>query len=104
MNLKLFAVFLFAITPLAMTAELRIGMIGLGRMGHVALCPHANTAHFDTFFPDIPDEAYLTGDLLLLERNPLQDIAHLKEPAGVMARGEWMPSEHLHGMLDALKH
>ena len=29
MNLKLFAMFLFAITPLAMTAELRIGMIGL---------------------------------------------------------------------------
>ena len=38
------------------------------RMGHVALCPHANTAHFDTFFPDIPDEAYLSSDLLLLER------------------------------------
>src|SRR3990167_7566055 len=36
--------------------------------GHVALCPHANTAHFDTLFPDIPDEAYLEGDLKLAAR------------------------------------
>ena len=43
------------------------------------------------------------ADLLLLERNPLQDIAHLQEPVGVMARGTWMPSEQLHGMLAALK-
>jgi len=39
------------------------------------------------------------ADLLLLEGNPLQGIAHLKQLVGVMVRGKWLPSEHLHQML-----
>jgi Amidohydrolase family len=39
------------------------------------------------------------ADLLLLERNPLQSVAHLKQIVGVMARGKWLPSEYLHQML-----
>lgn len=31
----------------------------------VALCPHGNTAHFDG---ELPDEAFLEGDLELLKR------------------------------------
>lgn len=32
----------------------------------------------------------LDADLILLENNPLEDITHLKNPLGVMARGQWM--------------
>jgi imidazolonepropionase-like amidohydrolase len=39
------------------------------------------------------------ADLLLLERNPLQSVAHLKQIVGVMARGKWLPSEYLHQVL-----
>lgn len=38
------------------------------RAGHAAICPHMNTAHFDRFVPDIPDEAYLAGYLDVLDR------------------------------------
>lgn len=38
------------------------------RVGHVAICPHLNTAHFDRDYPDIPDQAYLDGDLEILAR------------------------------------
>lgn len=39
------------------------------------------------------------ADLLLIEGNPLQSVAHLKELVGVMVRGKWLPSERLHQML-----
>jgi hypothetical protein len=32
------------------------------------------------------------ADLLLVERNPLEDLSTLKTPAGVMVRGRWMTS------------
>src|SRR5690606_36400776 len=35
-------------------------------------------------------EIGLDADLILLEENPLENIAHLKNPLGVMARGQWM--------------
>lgn len=41
--------------------------ISLWEMGHVALCPHLNTAHFDRD-SQLPDERYLEGDLELLTR------------------------------------
>ena len=36
---------------------------------------------------------------MLLEGNPLQGVAHLKQLVGVMLRGKWLPSERLHQML-----
>lgn len=30
------------------------------------------------------------ADLILLEENPLEDLEHLKNPVGIMARGQWM--------------
>jgi hypothetical protein len=41
--------------------------IELWEAGHVALCPHLNTAHFEIDC-NVPDEAYLKGDLLILFR------------------------------------
>ena len=40
------------------------------------------------------------ADLVLVERNPLENIANLKEIAGVMAGGRWVPAEELQSMLD----
>lgn len=42
------------------------------------------------------------ADLLLLERNPLEDLAALRQPAGVMARGRWYSSARLKEMLDGV--
>jgi len=35
------------------------------------------------------------ADLLLLDTNPLEDISHTRNIAGVMLRGKWMPAEEL---------
>jgi imidazolonepropionase-like amidohydrolase len=40
------------------------------------------------------------ADLLLLDGNPLVDIARISRPLGVMARGRWMPQAELQRMLD----
>lgn len=44
------------------------------------------------------------ADLLLLESNPLNGIRNARRPAGVMARGRWLPSERLPEMLQSLRH
>lgn len=33
------------------------------------------------------------ADLLLLDRNPLEDVGAVEDPAGVMVRGRWLPGE-----------
>lgn len=44
------------------------------------------------------------ADLVLLERNPLENVAHARRPLGVMARGRWYPREALvAGMERALR-
>ncbi|WP_111640976.1 amidohydrolase family protein [Marinimicrobium alkaliphilum] len=35
------------------------------------------------------------ADLILLDRNPLEAIEHLREPAGVMVRGRWYPQDEI---------
>ena len=47
-------------------------------------------------------EAGQRADLVLLEANPLEDLAHLTERAGVMIRGRWMPRAELDAGLAAL--
>lgn len=42
------------------------------------------------------------ADLLLVAGNPLQDLARLKEPVGVIVRGRWRSREDLHQRLAAL--
>jgi imidazolonepropionase-like amidohydrolase len=42
------------------------------------------------------------ADLLLVDANPLQDLTRLKQPAGVMVRGNWLPRETLQQRLRAL--
>jgi imidazolonepropionase-like amidohydrolase len=43
------------------------------------------------------------ADLLLLERNPLEDVAAFNHPLGVMVRGRWLPREKLQSLLSALR-
>lgn len=43
-----------------------------------------------------------TADLLLLDGNPLDDIANTRRIAGVMLRGSWLPPSQLQTMLEAM--
>ena len=47
-------------------------------------------------------EAGQRADLVLLEANPLEDLANLTERAGVMIRGRWMPRAEVDAGLAAL--
>jgi hypothetical protein len=40
------------------------------------------------------------ADLVLVERNPLQDIAALRQPIAIMARGNWLDRNQLQELLD----
>jgi len=42
------------------------------------------------------------ADLILLEANPLKDVAFAARRAGVMIRGRWLPESELHRMLNNL--
>jgi imidazolonepropionase-like amidohydrolase len=42
------------------------------------------------------------ADLLLLEADPLADVAHVEQRAGVMVAGRWLPESELKTRLDAL--
>jgi imidazolonepropionase-like amidohydrolase len=43
-----------------------------------------------------------SADLVLLDRNPLEDIEAVARPAGVMVRGRWLPRAELNRMLDEI--
>jgi len=43
------------------------------------------------------------ADLLLLDGNPLEDVAHAAQPVGVMVRGRWLPAAELASQLAALE-
>src|SRR5688572_29736678 len=43
------------------------------------------------------------ADLLLLERNPLEEVSAFDHPVGVMARGRWIPRETLHSLVSAMR-
>lgn len=42
------------------------------------------------------------ADLVLLRGNPLDDVAHVRDPAGVMYRGQWLPAEEIDARLEAI--
>lgn len=62
--------------------------------GHAAVCPHANSAHMEDEI-DLPNEAFLAGDLEILARcdaivmTPDWEISHgaIEEKAFAEARG-----------------
>lgn len=44
----------------------------------------------------------LSADLILLNANPLEDIANMRKPAGVMVRGTWLNAEMIDQRLKAI--
>jgi imidazolonepropionase-like amidohydrolase len=42
------------------------------------------------------------ADLILLDANPLEDVANVRKQAGVMLRGHWLPSSELQRMQKAI--
>jgi imidazolonepropionase-like amidohydrolase len=42
------------------------------------------------------------ANLILLNGNPLTDLAHMRDPAGVMVRGSWLSGEEIRRRLDAI--
>ncbi len=40
------------------------------------------------------------ADLLLLDADPLEDVANVKQRAGVMVRGQWLSQDELRRMLE----
>ncbi len=42
------------------------------------------------------------ADLILLRQNPLGDVSHVRDRAGVMLRGRWLPENELQSMLGGL--
>jgi imidazolonepropionase-like amidohydrolase len=42
------------------------------------------------------------ADLLLVDASPLDDLATLRRPRGVMLRGRWLTRQHLDDMLAGL--
>jgi hypothetical protein len=40
------------------------------------------------------------ADLILVNENPLDDVGHVKNKAGIMVRGRWLPEKELQKMLD----
>ena len=44
----------------------------------------------------------LRADLVLLDANPLENVANLTLRAGVMLRGRWYPAEELASLLDGI--
>lgn len=42
------------------------------------------------------------ADLILLDANPLEDVANLRKQAGVMLRGQWLPNSEIQRILERI--
>ena len=66
----------------------------------------SGTANVGLYFADQDDFGTITvgkrADLLLLNTNPLEDIANVRDRAGVMVGGAWLPEESIQERLAAI--
>ncbi len=79
----------------------------LQRMADAGMTPYqilrSGTYNVGTYFEN--EDVFGTiaegqrADLLLLEANPLDDVAHLRQRAGVMVRGRWLPEADIQARL-----
>ena len=82
----------------------------LSRMTDAGMTPYeilqTATANVGDYFQDKDRfgtiEPGARADLILLEANPLDDIAHLADLAGVMVQGRWLPEEEIQAQLDEI--
>ena len=90
----------FSVPGFAMYRELE-------RMAEAGMTPyeifHSGTVRVGEYFAEQDDfgtiEVGKRADMILLNANPLEDVAHLQDPAGVMVRGEWMPEADIQSRL-----
>jgi hypothetical protein len=40
----------------------------------------------------------MSADLVLVDDNPLDDVSRMRDPAGVIVRGRWLPREELESL------
>ena len=63
----------------------------------------SGTAHVGQYFKAQDTFGTITAgaraDLILVEGNPLQDLAHAQKRAGVMVRGRWLPEKEIQARL-----
>ena len=78
--------------------------VGLGRYRALATATRTPGEFIRRAMPDAePFGTVAPGqraDLLLLESDPLEDLAALRKPLGVMAAGRWYTRKDLHGLLE----
>ena len=80
------------------------------RMADAGMTPYdilkSGTADMGAYFEDKDQfgtiEPGARADLILLEANPLEDIARLSDQAGVMVRGQWLSKEDIQARLDEI--
>lgn len=65
----------------------------LWEMGYVAICPHKNTEHFGGV---VPDEVFLEGDLVIIERCDLVVVRH---KGWYRSEGTMKEVRHAHSLL-----
>ena len=82
----------------------------LSRMTDTGMTPYeilqTATANVGDYFQDKDRfgtiEPGARADLILLEANPLDDIAHLADLAGVMVQGRWLSADEIQAQLDEI--
>jgi hypothetical protein len=69
--------------------------IAVWQAGHVAICPHLNTANFEED-SGLDDEAYLKGDLVILQRcDACLFLWNWQESQGAMAEREFCKAQNI---------
>ncbi len=67
---------------------------------------HSGTKNVGEYFKSKDNfgtiEAGKRADLILVEGNPLKDVANIARRAGVMTRGRWLPESEIRQRLDAI--
>jgi imidazolonepropionase-like amidohydrolase len=67
---------------------------------------HSGTKNVGDYFKGKDDfgtiEAGKRADLILVEGNPLKDVAGIAKRVGVMARGRWLPESEIRRKLDEI--
>ena len=65
----------------------------LWRIGHAVICPQANSAHFEDYFPEVPWEAYMEGDFNIIARcDALVMVDNWKDSKGATMEHEYAES------------
>ncbi len=93
----------FQVPGFSIQAELRI-LVASGLTPYEAL--ETGTRNVAQFFGATDEfgtiEEGKAADLVLLEANPLTDIANVAKRAGVMVRGRWLPESEIRAKLEAI--